>query len=369
MQLVYLAPVAWCSFAQRPHKFVEWFHDRTGGDILWIDPYPTRFPQLGDLRRLRSSGGGVRAMAARPGWLQLVSPFALPIEPFPGSRVINRLVWGRALRTIRAFAQRGSTWVGIGKPSELALSVLEMLPECPSVYDAMDDFPTFYTGISRGAMERREFHVAARVKSMLVSSSSLAERWGRVRPDVRVVRNGLDVAFVPKWVERDQVSRQVTFGYVGTIAPWFDWAWVRSLAESRPADVVRLIGPVFTQIPSYLPKNVELLPPCDHRSALLAMHEFDVGLIPFKRNELTDSVDPIKYYEYRALGLSVMSTTFGEMRYRSGEGGVFLVDRECDISDAAEMAVRYRSCREDVCRFIDANDWKARFDAAGIFQE
>lgn len=44
MQLVYLSPLPWDSFSQRPHQFVEWFHNKHGGEVLWIDPYPTRLP-------------------------------------------------------------------------------------------------------------------------------------------------------------------------------------------------------------------------------------------------------------------------------------------------------------------------------------
>ncbi len=52
------------------------------------------------------------------------------------------------------------------------------------------------------------------------------------------------------------------------------------------------------------------------------MAEFDVGLIPFKQNALTAAVDPIKYYEYRALALPVISTDFGEMHERGDLPGL-----------------------------------------------
>ena len=48
--LVYFAPVAWDSYLQRPHYVARHFLAR-GGRVLWIDPYPTRFPMLRDLRR------------------------------------------------------------------------------------------------------------------------------------------------------------------------------------------------------------------------------------------------------------------------------------------------------------------------------
>ena len=41
---------------------------------------------------------------------------------------------------------------------------------------------------------------------------------------------------------------------------------------------------------------------------------FDVGLIPFKVNDLTRSVNPIKLREYLAAGLPVVSTPMPEVR-------------------------------------------------------
>jgi glycosyltransferase involved in cell wall biosynthesis len=42
--------------------------------------------------------------------------------------------------------------------------------------------------------------------------------------------------------------------------------------------------------------------------------EFDVGLVPFKINELTKAVNPIKLREYLAAGLPVVSTPLPEAR-------------------------------------------------------
>ena len=155
-------------------------------------------------------------------------------------------------------------------------------------------------------------------------------------------------------------------GYVGTIATWFDWDWLIELAKARPDDVVRLIGPVFSSAPVDLPNNIEMLPPCNHQAALVAMQAFDVGLIPFKKNKLTASVDPIKYYEYRALGVPVISTEFGEMAFRDGEDGTFLSQGLQDISAVVELALQHSTTIESVQQFRAGNTWKVRFGGVKI---
>ena len=57
MQLVYFSPVPWASFAQRPHKFVEWFHARCGAIVDGCERddfhhkggyfFASTFPELG----------------------------------------------------------------------------------------------------------------------------------------------------------------------------------------------------------------------------------------------------------------------------------------------------------------------------------
>lgn len=365
MRLVYLSPVPWESFAQRPQKFVEWFHRRTGGAVLWVDPYPTRFPRWNDLWRPRPPESSSQC-SRMPTWLTVLKLSLMPIEPLPGSGWINRRLWQRQLQQITDFAYGDRTWLVIGKPSTFALELLSLLCHCPSLYDAMDDFPAFYAGLSRFALAHRERLIARRVDVIFASSAALKSRWERIHKDVRLVHNGLDLSAM-RYADREPVpSQKKIFGYVGTLASWFDWAWVCALAKARSNDEIRLIGPVFDKLTCKLSGNVKLLPACSHAMAMHAMAQFDVGLIPFKKNVLTASVDPIKYYEYRVLGLPVISTDFGEMSFRLAERGVFITRSESDVPAVAKEALQFKS--NDVLdrAFALENTWEARFDAARL---
>lgn len=358
MRLIYLSAVTWSSFAQRPHKFVRWFHARTNAEVLWVDPYPTRFPTLADFTRPRPAPG---AKSDVPNWLRVARVRALPIEPMPVAGWLNVPLWRGLLAQAEAFADDDETLLALGKPTLLALECVRRLRRCRTLYDAMDDFSAFYRGWSRRAMSRREQSLVRRVDSVWASSSALARYWRAVRADTQLVRNGLDAEALPE--PRKRMRRApLVFGYVGTIAAWFDWGIVLALARSRPLDRVRLIGPIYAPCPAPLPGNIELLPACEHTAALRAMNAFDVGLIPFKRTTLTAGVDPIKYYEYRALGLPVLSTPFGEMALRGAEPGVFLARDEADVGQVAAMAAAHDAPAAE--SFVSRNTWDARFDAA-----
>ena len=369
MRLVYLSPVPWASFAQRPHKFAEWFHGRYGGEVLWVDPYPTRLAQLGDFRLIKAVGKSAIKQAAKestPAWLTILRPHSLPIEPLPGAGALNRLLWNNVLQAIHAFVEEGECQLGIGKPSELALQVLARHPAVPSLYDAMDDFPAFYHGFSRIAMGRRERQVAARVTRISVSSTALADRFAAYRSKLTLAHNACAIETLPPPNVTTRTSERPVLGYVGTIAQWFDWPLVFDLAKANPSMCIRLIGPVYARPPGPMTSNIELLPACNHATAMRFMQEFSVGLIPFKRTDLTASVDPIKFYEYRALGLPVLSTRFGEMALRNGQAGVFLVDEHSDLVKLVRIAMASECEIDEIQEFRTANSWEARFDASSI---
>lgn len=365
MRLIYLSPVPWASFAQRPQKFVRWFHEKTGGEVLWLEPYPGRFPCLADFKKIGVSDK-TESDNQEP-WLTVVKPRALPIEPLPGSGLINEtLYWSGILKTVEEFGQSPDVLVVFGKPTTLALRVLKRLKNRPCVYDAMDDFPTFFSGISRAAMARRERQIGSAADIVLASSTKLRKKWEHINPNVRFVPNGLDVALLPAAKSQYPEVSPATFGYLGTVGAWFDWNWIIQLAQSRPQDNVHIVGPVFNPCSTKLPSNLKLFPPCSHQDALKTMLSFDVAVIPFLRNELTSSVDPIKYYEYRALGLPIISTGFGEMEFRGGQDGVYLCDNPEELAPMIDKALAYRTCSDFTDRFKDENSWEARFDSADL---
>jgi hypothetical protein len=92
------------------------------------------------------------------------------------------------------------------------------------------------------------------------------------------------------------------------------------------------------------------------------VRRFAVGLIPFVRSRLTDCVDPIKYYEYRALGVPVLSTRFGEMANRSEADGVVRAERGDNWESLLERARQLAITDRDLAEFRTRADWGVRFN-------
>ncbi|MET3108707.1 glycosyltransferase involved in cell wall biosynthesis [Oxalobacteraceae bacterium GrIS 2.11] len=366
MRLVYLSPVPWASFAQRPHKFVEWFQAKNKSEVLWVDPYPTRLPVWADYRFSGNKQAHLKADDI-PSWLTVNRPRSLPVEPLIGVNKINLWLWGDTLSKVHQFVSAGDCCIGVGKPSRLALCILDQHAMNMSFYDAMDDFPAFYSGISRRSMERNESEIAEKVSRLFVSSSALAHRFERHHLKCTTVMNACDPEKLPTLQTRSGRASKPVLGYIGTIGHWFDWALIMDLAKANPCMVIRLIGPMHVKPDAALPDNIEMLPACDHVEAMQHLTRFDVGLIPFKKNDLTASVDPIKYYEYRAMGLPVISSDFGEMSLRDEQPGVFLVDEKSNLFDLVKLALAFLEDIEQIWLFQNENSWSHRFESSKIF--
>ena len=354
MNLVYAAPVSCSSFAQRAHHFVAFCNRMSGGRTLWINPYPGRLPRFGDLQRSRP---GVYPLIDAA--VEILFPPAWCADPIMRPSWLRQVVWKPVLKRIAIFTQEADWMLAIGRPSFLALHLLEQMKCSISCYDAMDDFPEFHRGRAQALNRQIESKIARQVDQIIVSSSALREKFILRGYGAELVRNGFD--------SRQQALRRITgnelvFGYIGTIGAWFDWALVAQMARVLPEVRFDLVGPVMTPPKVALPANVRCLGECSSEELPDRLQRFTIGIIPFKVSRLTAAVDPIKYYEYRAAGLPVVSTKFGEMCKHSSNPGVYLVDQYTDFRVILKrLEALPPSSSRALEQFRMSNTWQSRF--------
>ncbi len=377
MRLVYFSPVAAGSYAQRPHFMVRAWLDWGVESVLWVNPYPCRLPRWQDLRRaagLRDQGTPLDPR------VRAIDVPSLPIEPLPlGAWLNRRLLWRNVWREIERFAMSDTLIIGIGHPCALALESIRRLAPSASFFDAMDNFPEFHRGLSRRSMRRREDAIAAEVDLVVASSSFLADKFARRGLRVERVLNACEIVDRVGEGERGREGEKTNqsrlsvspsptlsapspvLGYLGCIGRWFDWPLVFRLAESLPHARIELVGPCVVPPPAVLPANVRMTPACKQTDVAERLSRFSAGLIPFRNNALTAGVDPIKYYDYRAAGLPVLSTRFGEMATRGRGDGVYFLDGSDSLAEIATVALADRRDDAETSRFRRDNNWASRF--------
>lgn len=324
MKLVYLSPVPWSSISQRPHFFVQQVLTQGVSSVLWIEPYPGRLPVWQDLIPSRHipEPAGVELLSG----LRVSGRRMLPVEPLaPLFRLLNGGRVSDLQRQIAEFVADEPALLVIGKPSRLALSLINKPWWRECWFDAMDNYPAFYQGLSRRSMAKLEKLLAAGVDRILCSSHALLEKFAE-HANVGLYLNACTGYMEPQPREQ-QHDGKLCFGYVGTISEWFDWQWIKALASLFPSADIKLVGPLKVLKPRDLPSNVQLLPAIPHHQVPALLATFSAGLIPFVNNDITRYVDPVKYYEYRAAGLPVLSSPFGEMPWHVCSSALYIAER------------------------------------------
>lgn len=367
MRVVYFSPVHLDSFWQRPHWMAASLLRHGVDRLLWLEPYATRLPRLSDLRR-PSDRPRDGANVALPR-LDRLAVRALPIEPLLAGRAANRLLFFEdILARIERWVGDEPFVIGVGKPSPLVLAALERAAGRDnyggSFFDAMDRYGAFHSGASRRAMSHWESELLRKADYVQASAPALRDCLVQRRPEVALALNGFDTASIERAQRAAADLRQhahPVFGYVGTIGSWFDWTWVRQfaavLADRAPTAEIHLIGPVFQPAGGPLPASIKLLDTMSNADALARAAQFTAGLIPFQRNELTDCVDPVKYYEYRALGKPVIATPFGHLSERQDPGLVIVgADRDA-LAAAIDRSLAVRALPQMQRDY----DWDSRF--------
>ena len=133
---------------------------------------------------------------------------------------------------------------------------------------------------------------------------------------------GRDLNAVPKGINSLLKKGKPIVGYYGALAKWFDYGLVKYLSNKRPDYEILLIGPKHDDSLSNAGlqrhSNITVLPPVQYKDLPYYATWFDVSIIPFVLNELTESISPVKLFEYMALGHPIVSTAMPECsKYQS----------------------------------------------------
>ena len=359
-QLLYFSPVAWDSYAQRPHYFVRHFLRP------WRRPRALGRPVPEPPPRARPTCGGAtprRTAAELDPRVTVIRVPAWPVEPLPGGAALNRAVrWRGVLARLDSEMAGGDSIIGVGRPSALALLALERYPRARALLRRDGRLP----GVLRRALPALDAAAGGR-------------GGGRGRSRVRVVgcADGevrAHAACRPRWSPtptrcgpcrrtcRASPGRPRSSATSGTVGRWFDWGVVASASPRRsPPPRCASWVPSIPARPAALPANVRFAGECPQPAAVEHLRAFACGLIPFRQSPLTAAVDPIKYYEYRGMGLPVLSTRFGQMAARGTADGVFMVGRAGGRRGAPRAPPSPTGPdAAAVARFRAENDWETR---------
>lgn len=289
-------------------------------EVLFVEPSADPLHALLHGRRPRLGGGERRATG--PGHagdplarLRLYQPTKwLPrrLDPHGDRR--------RAGAALRVAARRGApvaSWVN----DLSAVHVLDLI-DVPVLYDITDDWLAAQRSATENArLSASEHRLLAESTAVTACSPALVRDKGRARSDVVLLTNGVDLTAYTGPTERpSDLGTGPTALYVGTLhADRLDVDLCVRTAR-RLGDVgahLVLLGPDALEPherDQLARAGAQLLGPRPHAQVPDYVRGADVLVVPHVVDRFTDSLDPLKLYEYRAARRPVVSTPVAGFR-------------------------------------------------------
>lgn len=315
----------------------------------------------------------------RLGRIRVIAPGLVVFTPLPVLPVYyHRLATAANQRLLLAYVRRAlgrlgwnpdvvwTYWPNTGY-------LMDRLGARLAVYHCIDDFAAAgYPFTSARTIADCEAAQCRGVQLVITRTPQLAAAKRLHNPNTHVVAGGVDTAlFDPErpMAEPDEMRRipRPRAGLVGTLDDRIDVDLLVHCARRLPHVAFVLAGPVRRHRirlgPLSLLPNVYLLPPRPHADVPALIASLDVCLIPYRVNRFTESVSPLKLYEYLAMGKPVVAT---DLPYHRRELAHIHIARS--PSDFAEAMLRGVAgplsdrVRADRRAAAEAHSWDRQLD-------
>lgn len=158
---------------------------------------------------------------------------------------------------------------------------------------------------------------------VVATSNKLLDDVKRYRSkNFALITNGVDVAHwrrpvyhPPSDLQPLLASGRYLVGYHGTLASWINYEILRAIANDGRYDVL-LIGlqhdTSFKSSGLAAHPRVHYLGSKQYHTLNQYAAYYDVAILPFLKNDMTDTVSPVKIFEYMAAGKPIVSTNLAE---------------------------------------------------------
>ena len=239
-------------------------------------------------------------------------------------------------------------------------AIPRLFPNCPVIYYCYDNIEASAWAAKHGGRLEREF--VANTNATIFSSDALKENKGWKVPGY-VVKNGVDLRIFNRIAQELNLNHEKKIiGYVGTIDERLDFDLLKKLAIANPDFDFHFIGRVITAAAEQLKSlpNVKLFGPVTPEKLPGMMQHFEVGIIPFVKNEFTRNVYPMKVNEYLAMGVPVVCTGFAQ--FSDLNGFLEVADDEVTFSAKLKEAISTDSSERKQQRKSKAqtNSWEQK---------
>lgn len=231
-----------------------------------------------------------------------------------------------------------------------------------TIYDVRDNWEEFKkVGAATWYNKNVERYIVSNVEACCCVASPLQEKIQGFTTNkvVHLNPNAYDTRFLKAGHEGKTALRNGAkiAGYFGHLTPaWFDWKGLNAVARQLPDWTFEIVGRNAEGC-GELAENISVFPPKSHAELNDMTQRWRVAMIPFKMGSLADGVDPIKIYEYLALGMPTVSFRMPQIHDYPYVLHVETTEAFAEkVVEASEMPLD----RGVIDGFLSANTWQIR---------
>lgn len=237
------------------------------------------------------------------------------------------------------------------------------------VYQSRDDISeSAYVKKHGVQMEACAIH---RADIVLATSVGLVKKLSQYEKEIYHIPNAADISIFQKTFENLEKPEEIKgidkkiIGYTGNICHRINFELLKEIALIHHDKILLLVGPVnnkqFYDIGLHMMENVICTGAKPIHELPAYLKHMDCTIIPFKCNELTKSIYPLKLNEYLAAGKPVVSTSFSE-DIRGFQNVAYLADNKEAFLTHIDLAINENDKVKIEKRILEAkrNTWESR---------
>ena len=339
--------------------------------VLWVNYHASRTPSINSsdifyiARKLAQVFGGMTRPRKN---LHVLTPLVLPLPGRAWAQQLNRRLMELQIRNALRKIRRGPLQIWSFSPDISYL--LDSFHAERIVYYCVDDHANL-SGYDGEQVLAEETDLCRRADLVVTTSTVLQEAKAPLNPNTILITHGVDYDHFARALSDDLPMPDdiadiphPQLGFFGLIRDWVDLDLLAEVARRKPGWHIVMIGDADSSVElgKYRPiSNIHFLGRKPYADLPAYCRQFDVGLIPFKVNDLTRAVNPIKLREYLAAGLHVVSTP---MREVSIYGDLISIADSADtlISAVESSLAAGPDRREERARAMAGETWPQKLD-------
>jgi len=337
--------------------------------VLWVNSIGLRKPGLGgrDVRRiagkLKSFSRGAEKIHDN---LYVFTPVVIPFHGSAAARRINAALLKGALdHYIRKLRMEDVIyWSYLPNVGYIVSRMDRRL----LVYHCVDEWSKF--SFIDDDIIHKERELCEMSDVVLASARTLYESRKPFNDNTHYISHGVDYdyfhdgktggAAVPS--DMKGIGSPIA-GFFGLIHEWIDLDLLEHVISNNPGVNFVFIGECSVDVGRLEAfRNAHFLGQKKYSDLITYARLFDIGLIPFKVNELTINVNPIKLKEYLALGIPVISVDLPEIAFYekivriAGDRAAF------DSALKEELAGRHIASSDEIDRVARMETWRQKVE-------